>query len=63
MLNLGDNKLGLRWHETNPLLRRTPDPPLAPKFFAGSAQNLAISLRFRAIGDAKVAQKSGLGRF
>jgi len=61
MLNSGDNKLGLRWHETNPLLRRTPDPPFAPKFFAGSAQNPLFSLRFRIISGAKVGAKGRFG--
>jgi hypothetical protein len=61
MMNLGDNKLGLRWHETNPLLRRTPDPHLAPKFFAVGAQNPLFSLRFRIISDAKVGAKGRFG--
>jgi hypothetical protein len=42
---------------------KPPDPPFARKFFAGSAPNCALSLRFRYISATKVAQKGALGRF
>jgi hypothetical protein len=44
-----------------PSARETARPALARKFFASSAQNLALSLRFSRLSDAKVGAKGRLG--
>jgi hypothetical protein len=66
MLNTSTEKCcwndALFWRHLRTLApAKPPDPPSARKFFAGSAQNLALSLRFRAIGDAKVGAKGRFG--
>jgi hypothetical protein len=40
---------------------KPPDPPFARKFFAGSAQNLALSLRFSRHQRCKIGAKSAFG--